>query len=110
MYQAGRPPGVSLAPYRGAAAWACAHTPLLCAPLQAAERALAESPLNICGIPIKNLTMVEDRDAYYRTKHANTRAALIQVRGVQVQQQRGSEEGKRGRAGLRGWAVPAGAE
>ena len=50
MYQAGRPPGVSLAPYRGAAAWACAHTPLLCAPLQAAERALAESPLNICGI------------------------------------------------------------
>ena len=47
--------------------------------LQAAERALSESPLNICGIPIKNLTMVEDRDAYYRTKHANTRAALLQV-------------------------------
>ena len=49
---------------------------------QAAERALAESPLNICGIPIKNLTMVEDRDAYYRTKHANTRAALLQVGGA----------------------------
>ncbi len=47
--------------------------------MQAAERALAESPLNICGIPIKNLTMVEDRDAYYRIKHANTRAALMQV-------------------------------
>ncbi len=47
--------------------------------MQPAERALAESPLNICGIPIKNLTMVEDRDAYYRTKHATTRAALLQV-------------------------------
>ncbi|GAB4824087.1 hypothetical protein N2152v2_011133 [Parachlorella kessleri] len=47
--------------------------------VEAAEHALAESPLNICGIPIKNLTMVEDRDAYYRTKHATTRAALLQA-------------------------------
>ena len=43
----------------------------------AAELALAESPLNICGIPIKNLTMVEDRDKYYKEKHAAAQQALL---------------------------------
>jgi hypothetical protein len=43
----------------------------------AAERALAESPLHICGVPIKNLTMVEDRDQYYKEKHAAARHALM---------------------------------
>ncbi|KAG7675276.1 hypothetical protein Ndes2526B_g08144 [Nannochloris sp. 'desiccata'] len=42
-----------------------------------AERALAESPLSICGIPIKNLTMVEDRDTYYKEKHAVAHQALL---------------------------------
>jgi hypothetical protein len=42
-----------------------------------AERALAESPLSICGIPIKNLTMVEDRDKYYKEKHAAAHQALL---------------------------------
>ena len=42
-----------------------------------AERALDESPLNICGIPIKNITMVEDRDKYYKDKHAAARQALL---------------------------------
>lgn len=46
-----------------------------------AERALAESPLNICGIPIKNLTMVEDRDKYYKDKHAAARQALLAALG-----------------------------
>lgn len=44
---------------------------------ESAERALAESPLNICGIPIKNLTMVEDRDKYYKDKHEAAQAALM---------------------------------
>jgi hypothetical protein len=42
-----------------------------------AERALAESPLSICGIPIKNLTMVEDRDKYYKEKHTAAHQALL---------------------------------
>ena len=45
--------------------------------LECAKIALRESPLNICGIPIKNLTMVEDRDKYYHEKHAMTRQTLI---------------------------------
>ena len=36
----------------------------------AVHRALAESPLSIAGHPIKSLTAVEERDAYYREKHA----------------------------------------
>lgn len=42
-----------------------------------AERALNESPLNICGIPIKNLTMVEDRDKYYQEKQVHAQQALL---------------------------------
>lgn len=45
-----------------------------------AQRALAESGLEIGGVPIKNLTMVEDRDKYYTNKHASARQALLQVR------------------------------
>lgn len=44
---------------------------------ESAERALHESPLNMCGVPIKNLTMVEDRDKYYKDKHASARSALL---------------------------------
>lgn len=44
-----------------------------------AERALAQSPLQICGIPIKNLTIVEDRDKYYKEKHATARDALLKA-------------------------------
>ena len=49
-----------------------------------AERALAESGLEICGVAIKNLTMVEDRDKYYTNKHATARQALLQVGGRAV--------------------------
>lgn len=45
--------------------------------LECAQKALAESPLNICGFPIKNLTMVEDRDKYYHDKHVSTKQTLI---------------------------------
>lgn len=44
---------------------------------ESADRALEESPYNICGIPIKNITMVEDRDKYYKDKHAAARQALL---------------------------------
>ncbi|KAL4425849.1 hypothetical protein ABPG75_009865 [Micractinium tetrahymenae] len=44
-----------------------------------AERALAESGLEIAGVAIKNLTMVEDRDKYYTNKHASARQALLQA-------------------------------
>lgn len=44
---------------------------------EAAELALSESPLSICGIPIKNLTMVEDRDKYYKEKHSAAQQALL---------------------------------
>lgn len=46
---------------------------------EAAERALAESRPHICGIPVKTLTMVEDREAYYKEKHAAARRALMQA-------------------------------
>jgi len=45
--------------------------------LEAAQSALSESPLNICGFPIKNLTIVEDRDKYYHDKHELTRQTLL---------------------------------
>lgn len=38
--------------------------------VDAVQRALAESPLSIGGHPIKSLTVVEERDTYYREKHA----------------------------------------
>lgn len=44
---------------------------------ESAERALSETPLNICGIPIKNVTMVEDRDKYYKEKHEAAQQALM---------------------------------
>ena len=44
---------------------------------ESAQRALAESPLSICGIPIKNLTMVEDRDKYYKDKQEAAQQALL---------------------------------
>lgn len=47
--------------------------------IDCASRALQESPLNICGIPIKNMTMVEDRDKYYHEKHARARETLASV-------------------------------
>lgn len=47
--------------------------------IECANRALQESPLNICGIPIKNMTMVEDRDKYYHEKHARARETLASV-------------------------------
>ena len=37
--------------------------------LEDAQRALAESPMNICGIPIKQLNLVEDRADYYKHRH-----------------------------------------
>lgn len=43
----------------------------------AAQKALAETPMNICGMPIKNVTMVEDRDKYYQDKHAASQQALM---------------------------------
>lgn len=46
---------------------------------EVAERALQESPLHICGIPVKTITMVEDRDTYYKEKHAAARQALLQA-------------------------------
>ena len=42
--------------------------PLAPAPLLP-QRALAESPMNICGIPIKQLNLVEDRADYYKHRH-----------------------------------------
>lgn len=45
--------------------------------LEAAQLALSESPLNICGFTIKNLTIVEDRDKYYHDKHELTRQTLL---------------------------------
>jgi len=44
---------------------------------EAARKALAETPLNICGMPIKNVTMVEDRDKYYQDKHAASQQAMM---------------------------------
>ncbi|PSC73646.1 Heterogeneous nuclear ribonucleo A1-like 2 [Micractinium conductrix] len=44
-----------------------------------AVRALAESGLEIAGVAIKNLTMVEDRDKYYTNKHVSARQALLQA-------------------------------
>lgn len=44
-----------------------------------AQRALSESGLEIGGVAIKNLTMVEDRDKYYTNKHATARQALLQA-------------------------------
>jgi len=46
---------------------------------EVAERALQESPLQICGFPVKTITMVEDRETYYKEKHAAARQALLQA-------------------------------
>lgn len=57
-----------------APALACAHhLPLLL------QRALAESPMNICGIPIKQLNLVEDRSDYYKHRHQAAQSALVQA-------------------------------
>ena len=37
--------------------------------LEDAQCAIAESPMNICGIPIKQLNLVEDRADYYKHRH-----------------------------------------
>lgn len=37
--------------------------------LEDAQRAVAESPMNICGIAIKQLNLVEDRSDYYKHRH-----------------------------------------
>ncbi|KAI7839501.1 hypothetical protein COHA_006768 [Chlorella ohadii] len=44
--------------------------------LEDAQRALAESPMNICGIPIKQLNLVEDRADYYKHRHHAAQSAL----------------------------------
>eukprot|EP00887_Chlorella_sp_A99_P007211 scaffold2.g7211.t1 len=49
------------------------------ATLDAAQSALAESPMNICGIPIKQLTMVEDRMDYYKNRNLAAQNALVQA-------------------------------
>lgn len=45
--------------------------------LEDAQRALAESPMNICGIPIKQLNLVEDRSNYYAHRHQGACALLL---------------------------------
>lgn len=48
------------------------------------QRALAESPMNICGIPIKQLNLVEDRADYYKHRHNGgwaNQGVLTGVRG-----------------------------
>ncbi|EFN50834.1 expressed protein [Chlorella variabilis] len=47
--------------------------------LEDAQRALAESPMNICGIPIKQLNLVEDRSDYYKHRHQAAQSALVQA-------------------------------
>ncbi|KAL4420684.1 hypothetical protein ABPG75_010340 [Micractinium tetrahymenae] len=47
--------------------------------LEDAQRALAESPMNICGIPIKQLNLVEDRADYYKHRHQAAQSALVQA-------------------------------
>ncbi|PSC71688.1 RNA-binding Musashi-like protein 1 isoform B [Micractinium conductrix] len=47
--------------------------------LEDAQRALAESPMNICGIPIKQLNLVEDRADYYKHRHTAAQSALAQA-------------------------------
>eukprot|EP00887_Chlorella_sp_A99_P004664 scaffold4.g4664.t1 len=49
------------------------------ADVTSAEKAIEDGNLEICGVPIKNLTMVDDRDKYYREKHASARQALLQA-------------------------------
>ena len=47
--------------------------------LEDAQRALAESPMAICGIPIKQLNLVEERADYYRHRHHAEQGALVQA-------------------------------
>lgn len=56
----------------------CTH-PLAKPPPTLAQRALAESPMNICGIPIKQLNLVEDRADYYKHRHQAAQSALVQA-------------------------------
>lgn len=48
---------------------------------QGLRAALTGSPLNICGHPIKSLTAVEDRNAYYREKHASAPCCQLERGG-----------------------------
>lgn len=47
--------------------------------LEDAQRAVAESPMNICGIAIKQLNLVEDRSDYYKHRHTAAQGALVQA-------------------------------
>uniref|UniRef100_A0A1D2A792 RRM domain-containing protein n=1 Tax=Auxenochlorella protothecoides TaxID=3075 RepID=A0A1D2A792_AUXPR len=51
------------------------------ATIEGLRAALTGSPLNICGHPIKSLTAVEDRNAYYREKHASAPCCQLERGG-----------------------------